>query len=235
MAFTDMYDKVYLKQVRRDNPKEYFKFINSKCHSHLSLYSSPRILDIGCATGDFLWFMRRLYPNAVMSGFDVTPEYIARAQDDMPDCHFFIADIHTGADLPEGKYDALFMNGVNSIFDDYEPWIENSLKLLNDGGRAYIFGLFNPNDVDVIIKERKAGQTGPWLSGINLFSKKTISQYLDKIQTKHIFYDFQIDIDIDKTPDEPMRSWTIKDERGVRMIVSGAQVIYPFSLLELWV
>ena len=97
--------KVYLKENRKNATKEYFKFANSLCSDFISQKKSPMVLDIGCATGDFLYHLSQNYPNATLSGMDFLPELIAVAKKEVLKCEFFIADIHNMNQLPKKKYD----------------------------------------------------------------------------------------------------------------------------------
>ena len=123
-------DKLYLKEDRKHEPKEYFKFIGSKISEHMDRFDSPRILDIGCATGDFLYYLSSLYPSATLTGLDVMPELLTRARGEVSNCQFLEANICQRTSLPDEKFDVVFMNGTHSIFNEIHPWLENVLSLV---------------------------------------------------------------------------------------------------------
>ena len=55
------------------------------------------------------------------------------------------------------------MSGVHSIFDDCDKWFSNTVKLLNNNkSRLYIFGIWNDDDVDVIIRMKKSSNKISW-------------------------------------------------------------------------
>ena len=131
------------------------------------------------------------------------------------------------------QFDIAYMTGVLSIFDDYETVLENFLELIKPKGIGYIFGIFNSYDIDVLIKIRNSNYQDEWESGWNLFSKSSISKILDGKNIQYSFSDWSIDIDIPKHEDDPLRSWTIKDENKSQLIINGIQLLHTYSLLEI--
>lgn len=235
MKIARTHDELYLTEDRKSKPKEYFKFIKEQADDFLKQFTAPKILDIGCATGEFLYYLRSCYPHASLEGTDILHELLGKAKKNVEDAIFFEADIYSGSNLPAPhQYDAVFMNGVHGIFDDYEKWLEHILQLVNfeNKGRAFVFGLFNPEPIDVLVKvKRIENKENSWEPGWNCFSKKGIADYLFSKGYKTSFKDFQIDMDIDKKSEDALRSWTIKLEDGKRMIVHGSQIIHNLSLL----
>jgi len=226
------HDDLYLNENRKNTPKEYFKFIGNFFENYINSIENPTILDIGCATGDYLYFIHQKFPSAKISGMDIRNDLLEKAKSEVPFARFFQDDISDRKTLKKEKFDFVFMLGVHSIFDDYKTVLDNVVKKLNDGGRAGIFGIFNPEDVDVLMKVRHSDDE-KWQSGWNIFSKKTISNYLKEMKISHRFIDWRIDMDISKNVSDPLRSWTFKDENGQRIIVNGIQLLHTFSLLEI--
>ena len=56
-------------------------------------FKSPRILDIGCATGDFLYYLKGLYPDGEFTGIDVMPELLEQARSEVPSVKFSTGNI----------------------------------------------------------------------------------------------------------------------------------------------
>jgi len=229
------HDDLYLAEDRKHKPKEYFKFIREETDNFLKQFKTPRILDIGCATGEFLYYLHDCYPHANLTGIDILPTLLSKAKENLPTVKFLCADIYEGDELSSefNRYDAVFMNGVHSIFDNNKQCIDRVLKLVNfeNNGRAFIFGLFNPENIDVLVKVKRIEESSSWEPGWNCFSKQGILNYLHSKNLKGSFNDFHINIDIEKKPEDPLRSWTIKLDEGQRMIVHGSQIIHHLSLL----
>lgn len=222
------HDKFYLNENRKENPKEYFKFIIAIASDVLGR-SSVEIAEVGCATGDFAYYLRSVYPTIQLDAFDIDEELLARAREEVPGVVFDLVNI---AQRPLSKrYDAVFMNGVHSIFDDLN-WLEHLLASVKPGGSLFVFGLFNPEDLDVMIKSRPSCTNGAWETGWNVFSRKTVANAAAAAGAGVKFHDFTIGIDLPKVSKDPLRSWTERLVTGERLIRNGLQLINTLSLME---
>jgi SAM-dependent methyltransferase len=225
----DDHNRFYISEDRRQQPREYFKFLVQQAQPRLAM-ASPRVLDIGCATGDFLYFLRTLYPDASLTGIDLEPEFVARASQAVPDADFTTADIFSGANLPADKFDLVFMSGFNYLFSQYEPWIRNVVSLTRYS--AYVFGWFNPEDLDVRATVQRSGDNAsstPW----NLISRRSISLFLDSLHLRHQFIGWELPIANPRCKEDPIRSWTIEQKDGHFLVVNGTQMIQRFALLRI--
>ena len=161
---------------------------------------------------------------------DLEPEFVARARQAVPDAEFAAADIFSGASLPAGKFDLVFMSGFNYLFPEYEPWIRNVVSLTRSS--AYVFGWFNPEDLDLRATVQRSGDSGastPW----NLFSRKSIGLFLDSLHLHHRFVDWELPMANPRVKEDPLRSWTIEQKDGHFLVVNGTQMIQRFALLEI--
>src|SRR3989344_3051099 len=111
------HDKLYLSENRKLKVKEKFKSIMRIADRHLRTLTRPEILDVGCASGDFLQYLRALYPNASLTGLDVVPALLKLAKREVLQASYIRGDIYTGKGLPKSKFDAVFLLAVHSIFD----------------------------------------------------------------------------------------------------------------------
>lgn len=195
------------------------------------------MIDIGCETGSFLYYLRKSYRNAELIGFDVVPALLDKVdkelavktvQGDISDIETYKDKIH---DLKE--CDFITMLGVLSIFDDFKPIIHNALDLLKEDGILYIFGIFNPENIDVIIRSKNADKECNWERGWNCFSKYSVEEYCRELGYGVEFLPFHIGIDIPKHQDDPLRSWTIDLMSGEKMIVNGLQLVHNFYLAKI--
>ena len=100
----------------------------------------------GVCYGDFVFTCRNRFDKIALSGMDIDAELLQRAQEEVAGVTFLQGDI-AQAPLPE-KFDVIFQNGVRYIFDDF-VWLDNLLSSVTDNGRLFIFGLFNPEDLDI--------------------------------------------------------------------------------------
>jgi len=226
------HDKFYLNENRKDNPKEYFKFISAIAGSVLEK-PLAEVAEVGCATGDFAYYLSSVYPAIRLSAFDIDEELLARARREVPNVTFDLINIARNP-LPE-RYDAVFMNGVHSIFDDLN-WLDHLLASVKPGGSLFVFGLFNSEDLDVMIKSRASCTSGAWETGWNVFSRKTVAHAVTSAGGGQVqFHDFAIEIDLPKVPQDPLRTWTERLATGERLIRNGLQLINTLSLMEVTV
>ena len=191
------------------------------------------VLDIGCATGDFLYYLSTCFPKADLFGADVDLELLERMKREVPSVKksFQIDISNLSTDI--GQYDVVFMSGVHSIFDDLNCLLSVKSLLKNSSSIAYIFGIWNPEDIDVIIKSKKSNTNGSFEKGWNVFSKSTVNNFAKINGLKTSFNDFNLEVDIVKNEDDPLRSWTIDTIQGGKLVINGLCLILHFSLLEL--
>jgi len=236
MNIVRTHDRFYLHEDRRDQPKECVKFIGDKITERIEHKKKPLCLDIGCATGEFIYYMKEQFPQVSFTGIDVMEELLLRARENCPHSEFAYGNIIERHTLPQDQYDFVFMNGVHSIFDDHRVWLDNIKCLTKEGGHAFVFGLFNPEPVDVYVKVRMSdtkSNTDELESGWNVISINTISNYLNEINAAYNWEEWKIGIPIEKNKTDPLRSWTIKDAVGEYIIVNGLQQVLRFFLVEI--
>jgi len=226
------YDLFYLKENGKVNVKESFKFIMSEAKETFSKFNKPVVGDVGCAVGDLLSYIGTLYPDAELNGLDVQPELLAKAKQDIPSLKTHLFDITKGDKSLGKKFDALFMCGVHGAFEDPKDWVPNFISLLKDTGTGFVYGNFNPDPIDVIMKVRPSGSTGGYISNWNMVSQQTMKTLLNELGYMAEFKFFQINIDIPKREEDTLRSWTFKYEDGSRGTINGTQLLHQNFLLK---
>ena len=225
-------DGIYLTEDRYEKPKEMFKFIHS-------LLPSDRLgrgidwLDVGCATGEFLYYVRNQYSSDRFTGIDISPDMIKKAQAKMPLDTFVCQNILSERPVETSQYDIVTCTGVLQIFDDLEMPIERLLTYVKSGGLLVITGSVSSHDIDVLMKYRRVGKSATWETGWNLFSTNTYEKFI-KNHRRPVsihWHDFEMPYEIRETRD-PMRTWTIKTEANEHQLINGAgQLLYVKACL----
>ena len=234
MAKPNDYDRYYLNQDLRKEPKESFKFIASTIKNFTETFKNPNIGDIGCASGELLMYLKHCYPDANYFGFDIDELLLEKASKELPYAKFALIDITEKNTLPSVKFDLVFLNGVIGYYDNINSWAVNLVEMLSKEGRAYVFSTFNPENVDVLIRLKNPTiESSEYMTFGNIFSRHSIEKELKKLNANVEFHPFEIDIDILKNENDPIRSWTFKDESGKRITKNGAQIIQNYYLLEI--
>jgi hypothetical protein len=208
------HDFLYLQEDQSVNPKEYFKLAASLIleHRQAGNLDCLRLLDVGCAAGDFLKTLYQLsavYQEDVIAGSDVIVELLNEARRRLPPVQFFEHDIGSQPlSKIAAQYDIVTMLGVHSIFDSLD-WIENIVSGLSSGGIAIVYGIFNPYPYDVIVRVKPACAPECGQPGWNVHSRESIFEYCANKSINARFIDWEPDIDIAIQPVDQLRSWTI--------------------------
>lgn len=229
--------ETYLSEDRYEQPKEIFKFLARLLELSGDYTEQSLICDIGCATGEFLYYMKRRFPGPRYLGLEVLPALITKAKERVQDVEFVVGSLLDRSVLPPSFADATFMLGVHAIFDEFETWISNLLYWTRPGGQIFVFGPFNPYPVDVWVKYRLAEDPNPSHRepGWNIFSQASISKFLDtKLgKGKHSFTPFEMPIDINPHPTDVVRTWTFFDAEGRRLVTNGLSIISNQQILQI--
>ncbi len=225
------HDSFYLGENYKSEPKEYFKLIGNVIESAFDFSDgSGRLIDVGCETGSFLWYMRERFPGLELHGIDVMQELLDQVN--KPVDRGIIAhkaDISNRDTIPKDSYDIVTLMGVLGIFDDYKIVIDNCMSMVKDGGFFCLFGAFNPEPYDVLMRCRLSDSSGPWEKGWNIFAIDSIAGFCAEKGWRIEQYPFEMPFDIPRHQDDPLRSWTMQCD-GKRIVVNGLQLIHHFVL-----
>lgn len=225
--------EIYLKENRYEEPKEITKSLLTHIPNNLYSKENIKILDIGCAAGEFLYHCDKTFKNPKLTGLDVVKELLEKAKIHVPNGHFFSASIEEKDVLEKEEYDLITMVGVLSIFDNPEPPIINCLNALKPNGTLIIGGSFNENPIDTLIKYKRSSVEGAeWESGWNNFSKETM-ETITKRNYSNVnieWHDFKLPFKIEKQED-PMRSWTENYKDNPNFLVNGANILIDFKFM----
>lgn len=137
--------------------------------------------------------------------------------------------------LADEKFDIVTMIGVLSIFDDFVPSLSECIRVTKRGGVIFIVTQFNEYPIDVLIRYRYSGDSGDYNRGYNLFSKESITNFLQKNdRVKRLEYEkFVLPFDLPKQPDL-IRTWTEFDKAGNRIFKNGLQMEINLQILTIF-
>ena len=224
-------EKTYLGEDHFKKTKEYFKVFSKKISAKKNHVIN--FLDVGCATGSLLNFLNKEYPNWKFSGIEPSRAMINIAKKNNKHAKFYQADVKEFR--TKEKFDLISLFGVLGIFNFSEgkKIIEKLIKMLNSNGELFILSQFNNYDVDVLISHRKytKDKLGEFENGWNIYSKRTINEFLKKKNVSHKFYDFTFPGNIKKKED-PIRSWTLEINRK-KNLTNGLGLIINLKFLHI--
>jgi SAM-dependent methyltransferase len=226
---------VYLKENRYEQPKEIFKMLAGLAGGSGLLDAGTRVADIGCAAGEFLYFLAKTHPGPRYAGWDVAPELVEKARAAVPEVEFHTGSVIDTGLIPRASLDVAFMSGVMSLCDDFRVVLDNVLRWTRPGGRVYIFEVFNPHPVDVFLRFRRGGNEasggeGHW----SILARQTVTECLDRAAgiESYRFIPFEMPFDLAPDPSDPVRTWTWKVD-GRRLFTSGLSMLLNLEVLEI--
>lgn len=222
----------YLAETRYEKPKQVFRLLGD-CIAEAGLAASgARMLDVGCATGEMIYYLRQRFPAMHYTGIDNQSQLLAqaRAKPELAQVQFIEADALTYRGEPQ---DIVTCFGMLGIFDEFEPLLQNLLANARKGGRVYIHGLFNDDDIDVRIYYRDHHNRKDWNRGFNIFSVRQIARWLESRAAAWRFIPFELETDIPRRPDTPHRAYTTLLADGHRITTNGLCLMLPEQVLEI--
>ena len=238
------HDEFYANEDRSKNIKYSFECIIKLLKERRFDIDQIKLLDIGCASGDFLFAVRELcgIPAENLAGADLLDSLLISAREKLPEVLFFKRDISSDDFSMHLEYDVVTLIGVLQIFDEYETAIDNCIDCCASGGTVVVSGPFNPYPVDMLTRYRRvdAGepQRQPLELGWNIFSKLGLENFLSthsRVASYH-FHDIEFpeSVALEPRPDDWLRSWTMESAVG-KKFVNGNQIIQHHSILEILV
>ncbi len=212
--------------IQKEHEKKLIEIIDSD-----NQLNNQNILDIGCASGNFLHLLRQKFNNVSLNGFDISEELIEIAKNrNLDNSNFFVSDIESFK--PQKKYDIIIASGVMSLFDDFTKLMERWISWLNSKGKLYIFGRFNSEDIDTIIYHRNNyHDKAEWTNGLTSYSIGSISRFLDNKPVIYEFKRFNLKMDLEKK-DNPIKTYSIITENDKKIILNGANIIAEHYFLS---
>ena len=215
-------ESVYFEK-RYDEPKFVFKTVGEKIHDRLAHTGDGRLLDVGGATGEFVYYLNQIYPNIKTVCLEYSQELIDRGKNHVPNSEFIQGDANHMPMVADGAYHVTTMLGVIAIFDDFKPSLNECLRVTKTDGLVVLHSVLNEYPIDALIRWRYSGESGPYNTGRNIFSIKSISNFLDthKKVKNYRFEKFRLPFDLAPRPDDLNRSWTELDPSSDRIIRNG--------------
>jgi len=222
-------DYIYLHEDYYKNPKETFIFLKNLISKD---FAKPSILDIGCARGEFLFFIGNAIKCSGLYGLDYSSDLIENAKQ-FPGLKNVDLIVDSAESFKINKtFDVISMLGVLSYFESTMPTLKKIKEHLSVNGKAYILGFFNDYDVDVLIKYRNNKYFDQFESGWNLHSLKSIRKNIESLDMKLVnVHNFNLSFNLNPQ-DDPCRAWHINTENG-KKYTNGLGLIYDIRVIEI--
>ena len=225
---------VYSEGNRYDLVKEDHKTLIAGLEAIYDKEAEFSLVDVGCGNGEFLNNVKKVFPNAKLTGYDFAPEFIevGKAYTGLDGVELICLDIFA----IDKTYDVVVCDGVLQIYPDCEKFLQKMLDICNKDGMLLLFGLFNPYDIDVCLQYRDytfEKYKDLWREDYCMHSQKRVATFLDDKVSTFRFDKAEMNVHLEIRPEDPMRTWTFKDEDGNTIITNGANVILQKHLLTI--
>jgi 2-polyprenyl-3-methyl-5-hydroxy-6-metoxy-1,4-benzoquinol methylase len=227
-----LYDKIYLKSNLYKKPKESVKFLQKILNKRLSSKKNYKVIDIGCANGELLYFLKKYNKNFNLTGVDIKQNLLNKAKNNLPqDITLKKMDFNTKIKSFE-KFDIIICSGVIGIFDDLKVFFSNINKIKKKNSKFYFFGAYNDYPYDIKTKYVDLNMKKKVLqSGWNIWSIKTLKKHFGRKKFKKHY--FNMSFDFKKNQNDLIRSWTIKIGNK-RYFTNGLMLLLNQKWLEVF-
>ena len=227
---------VYEKENRYENPKHLHLKIIELIKNNMSSKKGKIISDYWSAAGELQYTLMKEFSNHHIIGYEYLDKLLIKAKENVRGVQFLKGDITNKKTSKKNSNDFSLSIGVLQIFDSFEKNLSNLIYWTKPGGFIFAHALFNDFDLDVYIKYNHSDDYNEDFreSGWNIFSKNSISTFLNNHDDvlSYEFIDFKIDFEVPKQNDS-LRSWTIDDSKGEKLITNGLSLIQPHSILKI--
>tara|TARA_A100001035_G_C27772332_1_gene497036 strand:- start:580 stop:1284 length:705 start_codon:yes stop_codon:yes gene_type:complete len=227
------YKRTEIYENKRKDTKYMFIWLCDKVEKNN--YRREKILDVGCASGDFLDYFSTRFPGKNCIGLEFDKKLVEIGNQRSQEKYEIIeGDANKMTQIKTMSQDLVFMTGTHSIFEDFKFSFSEVIRSLKPGGRALITGFFNDYELDAKIYWRyPENEQGNWHPGYNLFSKKSVSNFLNTYKNidNYNFEKFNLPFKLARQED-PVRSWSEEDKDGNLFLRNGIMEL-NFQLLTI--
>ncbi|MBX7207085.1 MAG: methyltransferase domain-containing protein [Verrucomicrobiaceae bacterium] len=220
-AYND-YQRRYASTIR-ESDRVLLKMVSDWIGQNQGSTARPRLLDIGCSTGNFLLHLKRLAGDKLaMTGGDLAVSSLdsCRANPELAGIDFQVMDI---TELPAEAFDIVVVNAVLYMFTDeqYQAALRGLRRALRPGGAVMVFDFAHEFAQDIeIIEKTSSHPNGLRLSfrPMEKISRSTAEAGFSKAE----FQPFVLPIDLPRPADNAeIITYTVKNEQGARMAFRG--------------
>ena len=216
------YQRKYAGQMR-DSDCVLLEHLESIVAPSLKAGERPRVLDIGCSTGNLLLHLNRAFPGLDLVGGDALSSVVeeCRRNPDLSGILFEQMDVLSLGRRHE--FDVVIANAVLSILTDKEfrVALEQIGGALKPKGWLVAFDWMHAFEQELAILERSKERPEGMMLHFRPYSK--LREILQPLGMGRVtFHPFEIGVDLEHSKDaSDLKSYTIRTDGGKRMSFRG--------------
>ena len=199
------------------NPRESDKVIGELIRDEISKFEKPRVLDIGCCTGNLLSYLNKLYGNSIeLYGGDISESYveIASKREDLNGMKIEVMDIFS---LAKDNFDIVICNAVFycMTYPRLKAAFRSVYEALKEDGVLITFDWAHPFRQELEIIEHSADS---FVDGLRLSARSynTWNKAFNEegfVDAKFLPFEMPFELEMDASP-ESLKTYTMKTDKG---------------------
>ena len=216
--------EAYQQRYRR-RPRESDRVLVSLVRKALvSKKGLVRILDVGCSTGNPLYWLQKQLPGAELVGTELAESSLKQCRKDPALSRVSFETLDITARPPRGRYDAITVNAVFYCFSEQEfrQSVSNLAQALKPGGCLFAYDFFHEVD-DYRLALVEHSRTFPKGHKISMRPRNGVRAVLMKSGFSQVqFRPFSMPFDLAKREHAPvLMSYTRRMRSGERLTFRG--------------
>lgn len=196
---------------------------------------NQQILDLCCGYGRLIYFLNQFDGEQFYHGIDYTEGLIKKGQSmfqENKNISFELGNAYEISKKYQKHFDISIMHKTLSWLPYYKEVIPELIKVTKN--KIYVTSLFSESDVDFIckVKENPSSDDSNYLY-MNTYSLPAFTKFCLENGAKSVKgTPMKIDVDLPKSNDKSLSTYTVKDETGNRLEFTGA-ILLNWMLVEI--
>lgn len=185
---------------------------------------APRALDVGCSTGNLLYWLQRALPKARLVGSELAESSLEQCRRDPELARISFETLDITAMPPGADFDAIIVNAVFYCLSEpeFEQSVKSVARALKPGGSLLAFDFFHEVD-NYRLALVEHSRTFPDGHKIAMRPRNQVRTLLEKHGFAQVdFHPFSMPFDLERQDDAPiLTSYTRRTEGGERLTFRG--------------
>ncbi len=196
-----------------------------------------KILDACCGAGHITYILNQIAPQSEFLGVDLLDFLVEKAEqlcEGHDNVAFKVMDVYSLSENFDKKFDICINWKTLSWLEYYETALRELVKVTKK--HIFISSLFYDGNIDFETKVNEYLNNSDIASHstyYNIYSYPKFERFCYSLGARNVeAYDFEIGIDLPKPNPDEMKTYTVKQENGKRLQISGA-VLMPWKIVRI--